>query len=134
MTQAPEKPMQRWSLDFMSDQLADHRRFRMLSVVDDFSRLCPGQIVDLSISGERLARFLDELGDEIGLPEEIVMDNGPELTSKAMFDWSERTGVRLRFIEPASQRMRRIRLSATRESRSRTRSSSRSTLASATSV
>ena len=98
--QAPEKPMQRWSLDFMSDQLADHRRFRVLNVVDDFSRFCPGQIVDLSISGERLARFLDELGDEIGLPEEIVMDNGPELTSKAMFDWSERTGVRLRFIEP----------------------------------
>lgn len=98
--QVPEKPMQRWSLDFMSDQLADHRRFRVLNVVDDFSRFCPGQIIDLSISGERLARFLDELGDEIGLPEEIVMDNGPELTSKAMFDWSERTGVRLRFIEP----------------------------------
>ena len=92
--------MQRWSLDFVSDQLGDHRRFRVLNIVDDFSRYCPGQIVDLSISGERLARFLDGLGDEIGLPEEIVMDNGPELTSKAMFEWSGRTGVRLRFIEP----------------------------------
>jgi putative transposase len=72
--------MQRWSLDFMSDQSA-------------------GQIVDLSISGERIARCLD-LAKRFGLPEEIVLDNGPEGTSRAMFDWSERTGVRLRFIEP----------------------------------
>ncbi len=96
----PERPMQRWSLDFMSDQLADHRRFRVLNIVDDHSRFCPGQIVDLSISGARVARFLDDLALCFGLPEEIVLDNGPEGTSKAMFDWSERTGVRLRFIEP----------------------------------
>ena len=51
--QLPQRPMQRWSLDFMSDQLADHRRFRILNLVDDHSRLCPGQIVDLSISGAR---------------------------------------------------------------------------------
>lgn len=98
--QVPERPMQRWSLDFMSDQLADCRRFRVLNIVDDHSRFCPGQIVDLSISGARMARFLEELGERFGLPEEIVLDNGPEETSKAMFDWSERTGVRLRFIEP----------------------------------
>lgn len=98
--QAPDRPMQRWSLDFMSDQLADHRRFRVLNVVDDHCRLCPGQIVDVSITGARVARFLDELGLEFGLPEEIVLDNGPEGTSRAMFEWSERTGVRQRFIEP----------------------------------
>ena len=98
--QLPQRPMQRWSLDFMSDQLADHRRFRILNLVDDHSRLCPGQIVDLSISGARVARYLDELAGCFGLPEEIVLDNGPEGTSRAMFDWSERTGVRLRFIEP----------------------------------
>ena len=98
--EVPDRPMQRWSLDFISDQLADHRRFRVLNVVDDHCRLCPGQIVDLSIPGARVARFLDELGLEFGLPEEIVLDNGPEGTSRAMFDWSERTGVRLRFIEP----------------------------------
>lgn len=96
----PERPMQRWSLDFMSDQLADYRRFRILNVVDDHSKVCPGQIVDLSIPGARLVRFLDELGQRSGLPEEIVLDNGPEGTSRAMFDWSERTGVVLRFIEP----------------------------------
>ncbi len=98
--QVPERPMQRWSLDFMSDQLVDHRRFRILNIVDDHSRFCPGQIIDLSISGARVARYLDELGERLGLPEEIVLDNGPEGTSRAMFEWSERTGVRLRFIEP----------------------------------
>ena len=98
--QVPEKPMQRWSLDFVSDQLADCRRFRVLNIVDDHSRFCPGQIVDVSIPGARVARFLDDLAHRMGLPEEIILDNGPEGTSKAMFDWSERTGVRLRFIEP----------------------------------
>ena len=68
----PDRPMQRWSLDFMSDQLSTHRRFRVLNIVDDHSKYCPGQIVDFSIGGERLARFLDELGRRIGLPEEIV--------------------------------------------------------------
>ena len=92
--------MQRWSLDFMSDQLADYRRFRILNIVDDHSRFCPGQIVDVSITGARLVRYLDQLALVHGLPEEIVLDNGPEGTSRAMFEWSERTGVRLRFIEP----------------------------------
>jgi len=96
----PERPMQRWSLDFVSDQLADCRRFRVLNIVDDHSRFCPGQIVDVSIPGARVARFLDDLAQRVGLPEEIILDNGPEGTSKAMFDWSERTGVSLRFIEP----------------------------------
>lgn len=98
--EAPQRPMQRWSLDFMSDQLADQRRFRILNIVDDHSRFCPGQIIDLSISGARVARYLDELAVDFGLPAEIVLDNGPEGTSRAMFEWSERTGVRLRFIEP----------------------------------
>ncbi len=98
--QVPERPMQRWSLDFVSDQLADCRRFRVLNIVDDHSRLCPGQIVDVSISGARVARYLDDLALLHGLPEEIVIDNGPEGTSRAMFEWSERSGVRLRFIEP----------------------------------
>ena len=85
--------MQRWSLDFVSDQLADCRRFRVLNIVDDHSRFCPGQIVDVSISGARVARYLDDLALLHGLPEEIVLYNGPEGTSRAMFDGSERTGV-----------------------------------------
>ena len=92
--------MRRWSLDFVSDQLADCRRFRVLSIIDDHSRFLPGQIVVVSIWGARVAKHLDDLGLLHGPPQEIVLDNGPEGTSRAMFDWSERTGVRLRFIEP----------------------------------
>lgn len=54
----------------------------------------------MSIPGARVARFLDVLALRVGLPQEIILDNGQEGTSKAMFDWFERTGVRLRFIEP----------------------------------
>ena len=79
---------------------ADCRRLRVLNIVDDHSRLCHGQIVDVSISGARVARHLDDLALLHCMPEEIVLDNGPEGTSRAMFDWSERTGVRLRFIKP----------------------------------
>jgi len=73
--QVPEKPMQRWSLDFVSDQLADCRRFRVLNIVDDHSRFCPGQIVDVSIPGARVARFLDDLALRVGLPEEIILSS-----------------------------------------------------------
>lgn len=94
----PDSVNQRWSMDFMSDQLANGRRFRILNVVDDYSRECVLQIVDFSISGERLARELDRLTRP--LPKTIVCDNGPELTSKAMFFWAKGTGVKLHFIQP----------------------------------
>jgi len=69
----PSRPNKRWSVDFVSDQLADGRRFRVLNIVDDFSRECVGQLVDTSISGARMARFLSELGRP--LPKTIVCDN-----------------------------------------------------------
>ena len=76
--QVPERPMQRWSMDFVSDQLADYRRFRVLNIVDDHSRFCPGQIVDVSISGARIVRFLDDLALRLGLP--VVEIEVPPLT------------------------------------------------------
>jgi len=94
----PSRPNERWSVDFVSDQLADGRRFRVLNVVDDFSRECVGQLVDTSISGARMARFLSELGRP--LPKTIVCDNGPELTCKAMFFWAHDHRVKLHFIQP----------------------------------
>ncbi len=97
---ASERRNQRWSVDFVSDSLCSGRRFRVLNIVDDFTRESPGQLVDLSISGERVVRFLDQLATLNGLPDEIIMDNGSEFTSKAMFLWSLRTGVQLRFIQP----------------------------------
>lgn len=96
----PEGPNQRWSMDFVSDQLATGRRFRVLNVVDDYSRECIGQIVDTSITGERVSRRLDQLVLERSVPEAIVTDNGPEFTSKAMHLWSQRIGATLRFIQP----------------------------------
>lgn len=96
----PTKPNERWSLDFVSDQLADGRRSRILNIVDDYSRICVGQIVDLSISGLRMVRYLEQLAGTRGLPQGIVLDNGPEMTCKAMFFWSQKTGVKLQFIQP----------------------------------
>jgi putative transposase len=96
----PSKPNERWSMDFVSDQLSNGRRIRVLNIVDDYSRVCVGQLVDVSISGARVARFLDQLGELRGLPRTLVMDNGPEFTSKALFFWSRKTGVKLHFIQP----------------------------------
>ncbi len=97
---AAERRNQRWSLDFVSDALNTGRRFRALCIVDDCTRECPTITVDVSLPGTRVVRELERLDLTRGLPEEIVMDNGPELTSRAMFEWSQRTGVRLRFIQP----------------------------------
>lgn len=94
----PDSINQRWSMDFVSDQLANGRRFRVLNIVDDYSREYVLQVVDFSISGERLARELDRL--ERKLPKTIVCDNGPEFTCKAMFFWSKRNRVKLHFIQP----------------------------------
>ena len=87
-------------MDFVSDQLANGRRFRVLSVIDDFSREVIGQLVGVSLSGHRVARLLTQLGEERGLPEALVTDNGPQFTGKAMFDWAEENGVRQTFIQP----------------------------------
>ena len=73
---------------------------RILNIVDDDSRECVGQLVDFSISGERVSRLLDHLALERGRPQTIVLDNGPEFTSTALFLWAQRPGVRLRFIQP----------------------------------
>lgn len=96
----PSSANERWSVDFVSDQLANGRRFRVFNVVDDFTRECVLQVVDFSISGERLARELERPAGTRPLPRTIVCDNGPELTSKAMFLWSQRAGVKLHFIQP----------------------------------
>ena len=90
----------RWSMDFVSDQLSDGRRFRILNIVDDYTRECVGQFVDTSISGTAVSRFLSQLMQERGRPDSIVCDNGTEFTSKVMFFWSKLFGVRLAFTQP----------------------------------
>ena len=71
-------PNQRWSLDFVSDSLTDGRRFRVLCVIDDFSRECLATVVDNSISGTRVSRELDRIVEHRGIPCMVVSDNGTE--------------------------------------------------------
>ena len=78
----PQAINQRWSLDFVSDTLSDGRRFRILCVVDDFSRECLATVVDTSLSGVRVVRELERLGVERAMPQMVVSDN--ELSKKAM--------------------------------------------------
>lgn len=85
---APVLPNQRWSLDFVHDQMATGRRFRILNIVDDVTRECLRAVLDTSISGKRVVRELADLIAERGPPEMIVSDNGTELTSNAVLAWS----------------------------------------------
>ena len=96
----PVGPCVRWSLDFLSDVFGPGRRFRILVVIDDFTRECLALIADTSISGQRVARELDKLIKLYGQPATIVSDNGSELTSRAMLDWQNRTGVSWHYIAP----------------------------------
>ena len=98
--EVPSRPNQRWSMGFVPDQLSNGRRFRTLNVVDDYSREMVGQLVSVSISGQQVARFLDQLKERRKLPSTIVCDNGTEFTSKAMFFWSKEREVKLGFIQP----------------------------------
>jgi len=96
----PQAPNQRWSLDFVSDMLIDSRRFRILAIVDDFTRECLGLVADTSLSGLRLTRELDTIIAARGRPMSIVSDNGTELTSMAILRWCQETGVAWHYIAP----------------------------------
>ena len=97
----PTGPNQAWSMDFVSDHLVSGRRVRILTVVDQFSRRCPGTLVDTSIPGATVARFLDELAAMSGgYPAMICVDNGPEFISNALDQWATERGVKLHFSRP----------------------------------
>lgn len=96
----PQGPNQRWSLDFVADVLGWGRRFRVLAIVDDFTREALALVVDTSIGGRRVARELDALIARRGRPAMIVSDNGTELTSRAVLEWTNRTGLAWHYIAP----------------------------------
>lgn len=96
----PTKSNQMWAMDFISDSLANGRRFRCLNIIDLYSRECLKIVTDTSINGTRVAKTLDILKELYGLPETIVTDNGSEFTSKAMSVWAEVNKVNLAFIRP----------------------------------
>jgi putative transposase len=97
---AATQPNQRWSMDFVSDCVSCGKVIRMLTLVDDCTRECPVIEVDTSLGGLRVGRVLDRMAIERGLPEAIVVDNGPEFRGRALAAWSEQRGVRLEFIQP----------------------------------
>jgi putative transposase len=96
----PQGANQRWSMDFVSDTLTDGRRFRILAAVDDFTRECLCLVADTSLSGVRVVRELDKLIACRGRPLGCVSDNGTELTSLALLQWSQDTGIDWHYIAP----------------------------------
>ncbi len=155
----PQGPNQRWSLDFVADVLSWGRRFRVLAIVDDFTREALAPVVDTSIGGHRVVRELDAVITRRGRPAMIVSDNRlsagcrpiceadaasrprrrTELTSRAVLDWTNRSGVEWHYIAPSKARRPSIRLprgaapaGAGGANRCRTPSSRASTAGSAT--
>ena len=97
---APLRPNERWSLDFISDQFTDGRRFRVLAIVDDCTRENLALVADTSLSGVRVGRELDRLIAERGRPRMIVSDNGSEFTSNAILAWADQARVEWHYIAP----------------------------------
>jgi transposase InsO family protein len=96
----PVPPHTRWSIDFVRDQRASGRRFRILNAVDDVTKECLTAVADTSISGRRVARELTARVARHGRPTVIVSDHGTEFTSNAMLAWTQEAGVGWHFIAP----------------------------------
>jgi putative transposase len=96
----PQDRNLRWSLDFVMDTLVSGRRFRILTVVDDFTRECLSLVADTSLTGLRVVRELDRIVETRGCPRMIVSDNGTELTSNAVLAWQQDHGVDWHYIAP----------------------------------
>lgn len=89
-----------WSMDFVSDSLANGRRIKCLTVADDFSHECVDISVDYGISGQYVTRLLDRAATFRGYPVAVRTDNGPEFTSRAFIAWTQSHGVRHILIQP----------------------------------
>ena len=96
----PESRNQCWSMDFVQDSLADGRRIRVLTLVDNYSRECLALEVGTSLPGARVVRVLEQVSRIRGKPKTIVVDNGPEFAGKALDAWAYENGVGLHFIAP----------------------------------
>jgi putative transposase len=96
----PKHPNHIWSMDFMKDALSSGRKIKVFPVVDEYSRKCFNVEVDTSITGTRVCEVLNRISFTEGLPEIIMIDNGPEFIGKALDEWSYRRGIKLFFITP----------------------------------
>lgn len=89
-----------WSMDFVSDSLANGRRIKCLTVADDFTHECVDIAVDYGISGQYMTRLLDRAAIFRGYPAAVRIDNGPEFTSRAFIAWAQAHDVRHILIQP----------------------------------
>lgn len=96
----PQKPNHIWSMDFVSERLFDHRRFRCFNIVDDFTRENIVIHPDRSIRSEKIVNIFEKLKHTRGLPKMIVCDNGPEFISQILDIWAYQNKVELKFIQP----------------------------------
>jgi putative transposase len=96
----PERPGERWSMDFMSDSFGSGRKFRTLNVVDDFTRECLAIEVDTSLPGKRVVQVLERLIGFRGKPKAIVCDNGPEFIGRVVDKWAYDHNISLDYIDP----------------------------------
>lgn len=92
---------QRWSMDFIHDQLGNGRPFRVLTVIDNWSRESPVLEVGFRLTGDDVAAALSRLTKQ-GLPKSITVDNGTEFTSKTMGKWAYQVGIELDFTRPGT--------------------------------
>ena len=98
----PQNPNQRWSLDFVADQLTTGRRFGILTVVDDFTKECSATVPDTSLTGRRRVSELDKIVERRGKPLTIVSENGGEMTSRAVLQWTMETAIDWHYIVPGN--------------------------------
>lgn len=94
------RPNQRWAMDFLHDALHTGRKFRVLPIIDTYTKECFWIEADTSIGGQRVAQALTRISAVHGLPEQIVVDNGPEFISNALDAWAFERGIKLQFIRP----------------------------------
>lgn len=96
----PIAPNSFWSMDFMSDALANGRKFRTLNVLDDFNRESLAIEIDFSLPAKRVVRVLEQIALTRGYPAFIRVDNGPELISRCLFEWAQQHSIVINHIKP----------------------------------
>lgn len=93
-------PNEQWALDFVHDALYCGKRFRTLNIIDEGTRECLAIEVDTSLPAARVVRVMEQLERERGLPNQIRVDNGPELISAEFYDWCDARNIEVAYIQP----------------------------------
>jgi putative transposase len=97
---ASTMPNEIWSMDFLHDACANGGRIRILTIVDDFTRTCPGLLVRSSIPGHRVTSFLDQRSMLNGYPRSIRVDHGPEFTGTHFQQWAVQRNIEIQYTRP----------------------------------